>query len=66
MGSSGSCVFLSAAEKEGLQVGVRVGVIKRLRVDVNERARIGVIERNTVRVGVQVAVGATENVGLDV
>ena len=39
---------------------VRVGVNKRLRVDVNERVRIGVIERDTVRVGVQVAVGATK------
>ena len=31
-----------------------------LRVDINERVRIDVIERDTVRVGVQVAVGATE------
>ena len=56
----------SATEKEGLEVGVRVGVNERLRVDVNERVRIDVIERGTVRVGVQVAVGTTENVGLDV
>ena len=53
-------MFVGATEKEGLEVGVRVGVNERLRVHVNERVRIDVIEQDTVRVGVQVAVGATE------
>ena len=59
-------MFVGATEKEGLEVGVRVVVNERLRVHVNERVRIDVIEQDTVRVGVQVAVGTTENVGLDV